>query len=235
MTDIKADLQYAAAKIGPFARVRMPTEEQVARLGAELPPSLVWFLETYGFGECFDGLFRLSDAEPLRPVLALVFEADADLDHDDCSAVAYTAFGTVHLWSKRFGVLTVDLPAGQVFCQALAPTLFKGMAETPRIPHNDDRMTTALLPFEMDDVDYSDADDEPMFARCVEQHGPLEPDECYGFFPALAIAGPSGPKRRVENIRRVKALEHFAILAQLATFHLTRIGPNGFEEVRRIG
>lgn len=45
------------------------------------------------------------------------------------------------------------------------------------------------------------------FRRC----GPLERDECYGFFPALALGGSVD----VDSLRRVKYLEHLEFLAQL--------------------
>ncbi|MER0240400.1 T6SS immunity protein Tdi1 domain-containing protein [Fulvimarina sp. MAC8] len=96
-------------------------------------------------------------------------------------------------------------------------------------------MAASILPFQQDDVDFSDYLGEPMFSPCVERYGAPTMDECYGFFPALAIAGLDSPTRSVDHIKRVKALEHYTFLAQLDTFYLTRIGPSGFESVRPIG
>jgi len=84
-------------------------------------------------------------------------------------------------------------------------------------------------------ADFLDIMGNPMYAACQKAHGKLEPGECYGFFPALAISGVFGPFRRVENIKRVKALEHFTILAQMDTFHLVRLAPEGYAPVRPIG
>ena len=74
-----------------------------------------------------------------------------------------------------------------------------------------------------------------MYERCQAMHGHLEAGECYGFFPALAVVGIGSPFRRVENIQRVKAMEHFAILAQMGDFHLMKTVPGGVAPVRRIG
>ncbi len=50
----------------------------------------------------------------------------------------------------------------------------------------------------------------------MKKLGPLEPGECYSFFPALALGGPARP----ENLRRVPAREHVALLAQLGEIQL---------------
>jgi hypothetical protein len=79
----------------------------------------------------------------------------------------------------------------------------------------------------IEETDFVDQYGEPLYRGCQEKYGRLEPGECYGFFPALAISGIFGPHRTIENIRRVKAMEHFAILAQLDAFQLARVGAEG--------
>ena len=92
----------------------------------------------------------------------------------------------------------------------------------------------AILSYD-DQFDFLDHKAEAMLARCIAAHGPIALGECYGFFPALARIGTQSAMRRVENIRRVPAIEHFAVLAQAQPFHLTKVGPSGIEEVREIG
>jgi hypothetical protein len=92
-----------------------------------------------------------------------------------------------------------------------------------------------MLPSENKTYEEFDSLDQPMFDRCVAAHGPLERGECYGYFPAVATVGLDSPMRRLENIRRVKALEHFAILAQLGTFHLMKLERGAYVSVRPIG
>jgi len=45
----------------------------------------------------------------------------------------------------------------------------------------------------------------------LKRLGRLEPDELYGFEPTLALGG----VERLENLAKVKAVEHLLILAQL--------------------
>ncbi|WP_229381237.1 DUF1851 domain-containing protein [Shewanella psychropiezotolerans] len=56
-----------------------------------------------------------------------------------------------------------------------------------------------------------DLDENPLFERAMALLGPLEADEMYGFVPALAIGG--APK--LENLQKVKVIEHLTFLADL--------------------
>lgn len=87
----------------------------------------------------------------------------------------------------------------------------------------------------IDKADFLDFAGQAIFKRCVSAHGVLSLGECYGFFPALAMVGIESPMRKVENIRKVKTLEYFSILAQIQTLHLAKVGPTGIEIVREIG
>ena len=74
-----------------------------------------------------------------------------------------------------------------------------------------------------------------MFDRCVKNLGPLEFGEVYGFVPSLGLTGFNTRSRVVENVRRLRALEHFSMIAQLQPFRLIRnFGPRE-ETVRMIG
>lgn len=209
--------------------------DELSSLGERVPGTIKEFWAAYGIGSFFDGLFQMCEPTKFAPILALVFKADKDFDHRECSVLAYTAFGYLYVWSRKHGVVRIDLPGGMVFSRALAPTVFKGEQADAVLADNDEKMALAIFPFSADDVDYSDVNGKPMFKRCRKEHGPLASGECYGFFPALALSPQGQSTRRVENVKRVKALEHFAILAQLDTFHLTKLSPDGFEVVRPIG
>ena len=62
-----------------------------------------------------------------------------------------------------------------------------------------------------DSLDKNDSDENPLFERAMALLGPLEADEMYGFVPALAIGG--APK--LENLQKVKVIEHLTFLADL--------------------
>mgnify|MGYP002079457892 CR=1 FL=1 len=49
-----------------------------------------------------------------------------------------------------------------------------------------------------------------LFQQALKQHGPLAPDESYGFVPALPLGG----KEVMTQIQKVKTLEYLDLLAQ---------------------
>jgi hypothetical protein len=91
------------------------------------------------------------------------------------------------------------------------------------------------MPLDEDDRECWDQQQRPMFTRCVQQHGALRDGECFGFVPSLGMVGYESKYRSVEHIKRVKALEHFCLIAQLQPFKLTRLTSRGYEYQREIG
>jgi hypothetical protein len=235
MNKLHEDFACYARQHGAPLDAQVATQEQIDRLALTLPDSIVSFIKKYGFGSYFNKLYRMCDAEVFEDILALIFKADKDFSHKDCLIVGHSAFGFLWVWSKRHMLVRIDLPMGMIFSRELAPTSFKDLMLAPRSTIDPNRIATGLLPVDKDEADYPDVSGEPMYDRCRELYGTPDSGECFGFFPALAIRGISSPARRVENIQRVKALEHYALLAQLDTFYLTKLGPQGFEAVRPIG
>lgn len=212
------------------------SEEDLTKIKNLLPPSLFEIFRRYGTASCFNGLFKTCNPIDFRQVLAMIFKADPDFNHEDCSVVAHTAFGYLHIWSRTFGIVEIDLPKGLVFCQHLAPTEFTNLPEPAVIRQpTDDFFSLSILPFSREESDYLDYNGKPMYKPCQIKHGILANDECYGFFPALSVCGISNTSLRVENIKKVKTREHFSLIAQLGNFYLVKVGQLGFEAIREIG
>ena len=237
MADIEKNYQIRAEKLGPpLAREPMP-EAELAYCEGRLPPRLIRFIDELGHATFQQGGVTIAKPSTLAPILALVFKADPDLSHDDCTVVSYNPFGDLLVWSNTLKSFRISLAEGRISSQELAPTKFgpalaKPKPATPPDPNLVARGAVMVRPEDFDFLDYAG---QEMLARCVAMHGPIALGECYGFFPALALAGVESPMRRVENIRRVPALEHFAFLAQAQPFYLTKVGPTGIEKVREIG
>ncbi|WP_244446718.1 GAD-like domain-containing protein [Neorhizobium galegae] len=225
------------AEIGPPQRCIPMTPEQENRLSKQLPASFMAFLLQYGFGDYFDRKVQYCDPAEFSPILALVFAGDPDFSHRDCFVVGYSAFGRLICWSQRHDQFEIDLVDLRMTSRKLAPTQFILPPGTIKRERSTDPnvLARSLLVSDQRDYEEFDAQDQPMFARCRAMHGDLERNECYGYFPAIATVGLDSPVRRVENIRRVAALEHFAILAQLGTFHLMRLERGQYTAVRPIG
>lgn len=227
MAELHESLQYALDHRGPVATVRTASKEEITRLREVLPEPLADFVEIKGYCSFHDGLFTMCNPDEMRSILVLIFGADKQFNHKDCQVVGYNAFGNLWVWSDTLRDFDIQIPDGMIYSRALTRSDW-----APKI--SPERSAARIIPDRID-ADFVDYLSDPMFDRCVEMHGPLEPGECYGFFPALALAGVASPLRRVENIRRVKAMEHFAILAQMQTFHLMKLVPDGVAPVRQIG
>jgi hypothetical protein len=194
-----------ASKIGP---------DEAARYANRVPPALVQFWVEHGRGAYFDGLYWICDPAPFDEVLELIFEGDPEFSASDMTVVAHSAFGALKVWHRQRRKVNVSLlqssvfnpPAsswhdahtGQAFSEAFSVSTF---------------VSTGRWEFDHEDRD--------LLAAAAARYGALEPGEVYGFFPALQLGG----SYAVENLKRVKAPEHFAILAQLDRFKLTRLTP----------
>lgn len=237
MEALTKDMLDRVKRIGPPQRCLSLTQRQVESLSSFLPKSFMSFLMHYGIGDYFNRKLSYCDPKDFSGILALVFKADPDFSHKDCFAVAYSAFGRLVCWSVRHDHFEIDLVDLRITSSKLAPTEFIRPANLPRRERSIDAdvLARSLLPYDERDYEAFDSNDQPMFERCLKTYGMLDRGECYGYFPAIGMVGFDDTMRRIENIRRVKALEHFAILAQLGTFHLMRLERGQYTSVRPIG
>lgn len=227
MSGLHKDLLYSIKQLDPIVQLRGATETEAWKARDTLPGPLADMIEQMGFCSLANGLFYTCQPDDMRSILALVFGTDPDFSYKDCHVIGHSAFGDLYLWSDKYQSFNINLAEALIFCATLTNPDWKHTA-TP------EHMAANMLPM-IEEIDFVDQYGEPLYRRCQERYGRLEPGECYGFFPALAISGIFGPHRMIENIRRVKAMEHFAILAQLDAFQLARVGVEGAEPVRPIG
>lgn len=182
--------------------------EVVAQYRGVLPAVLPDLWEAHGLGAWVKGLFRLCLPEDFKPILALVFKADPDFSHTDCHVWGHSAFGKLYFWSERHWVGEINLQRGEVICRKL---LNPAKGKNPEIA-----IATALIKDEPGALDLHDPDGKRIYPGAVKKLGPLAPDECFGFAPALAFGGAPG----IDTVRKYKALEHYSILAQAGEFAL---------------
>lgn len=226
---IAEELGEAHAKI-PFSR------DELVYLQGRAPEGLRAFLEHSGHAIYCGGGVTVCPAKTFAPILALVFQGDPDLDHRDCTVVSYTAFGHLHVWSKKHGNIVIYLPEGQLTSVSLAPPEFAAeMMPKQQGKPDPNVVASGSIVFEPEELDFLDYRGAEMLEPCISAHGPLALGECFGFVPALGLVGAESMTRRVENVKRVQALEHFALLAQLQPFYLTKLDRSGIQRVREIG
>jgi hypothetical protein len=234
--DLHPEYQRIVDALGPPLQRMAFSSDDLAYIAERLPPRLVEFMEYSGKATYMNGAVTICNPREMAPILALVFKADTALSHTDCTAVSYTAFGDFKVWSARHRSVTISLAEGEINSRALAPIRFApGLLPQPKAAPDPNMSARATIPYHPEFTNFLDYAGEPMLARCLAVHGAPDLGECYGFFPALGLVGPYSPTRSVEHIQRVKALEHFAFLAQVQPFYLTKVGRNGMERIREIG
>lgn len=219
-----SDLDDVIDQNGPLVGVRPVPDAYSDAYRGKVPQLLLDLWRTQGVGAWKKGVFTLCLPDDLRGLLSQVFQADKDFSHADCHVFAYGAFGVVHAWSERHGLVEINLLRSEVIANGLSKT--DGKAKP-------DKALTVLLFLlsENDSLDAFDDDGKKLFARAVRKIGCPGPGQAFGFFPALAMGG--APK--LENIRIVPALEHFLFLAQLQQFQLVDYLSHPPRVVRMIG
>lgn len=126
----------------------------------------------------------------------------------------------IHCWHQDYGFTVIDILYGTVICRHL----------TTNIKRDQNRDRAFIVPFGAE-ADAYDKNGKPLFKRAISKLGRLEIGECYGFFPALALGG----SPELENLKRVRAPEHFTIIAQTLEFNLIDVrGPGDQVVVRPI-
>lgn len=175
---------------------------ELGTLPATLPNQLIEFYQAYGRCILQGGRLQTCHPNDLKGVFSLAFGDDEDFNQFNCHPFAYTAFGTIYFYQDSFGCGDVDLLEGR-----LCNTNFT----SPKDP-NSNFDNTIDLPFALDheDLDFFDINDKPLFSRAKKKLGSLEIGECYGFVPALSIAGVA----ELKYLKRLRATEHFTIISQ---------------------
>lgn len=215
------DIEYMIELLGKPETVSGISDFDPASLAGKASENYMFLLREYGRSNWGDGRLQLVAPPDLQPVVDLVLAEDQDLGSEGAAFVhAYTPFGTLHFWHSRFGLGSIDLVRGFVFC----PDLTNPGDEPPVTP-----LAAMDVPFysPAKDIDFFDESGKPMFAKAWRRLGRIGFLECYGFVPALALGG----VLQLENLRKLPAREHFAILAQATDFNLMS-APSPFEIVK---
>ncbi|MBP1202858.1 hypothetical protein JOD97_000872 [Duganella sp. 1411] len=197
---------------GPQISKTQPNKAEIEEFRGKLPDKLIEYWQANGWGGYYNGLFWFTNPNEYIPVV------DAWLDGTDISdksayfAIARTAFGRVFLWNKKTGQnATID---------ALSSRLIITPPDKKVIDGDDTKAFQYFISGEEpDDLDFKDVKEKPLFKKALKKLGPVAFDEMYGFEPPLCIGG----MPHLENLNKVKAVEHLVLLEQLGDVEVMRI------------
>ncbi len=182
--------------------------DESSAIESVFPRDLVDFFNVHGRATFQAGKIQTCHPNDLKGVVALVFGADKVLVASEWRAFAYSAFGKIKLWNTDIGLATVDLINGTVVSRGLTKNVQQG-----------EGFQRSFMAGLISDDDLIDQEGRRLLARCIDRYGKLHIGECYGFVPAIGLGG----CLNLESLKRLKAPEHFAILAQIAEFQLVDV------------
>ncbi len=187
------------------------TEQEYLALQKVIPGEIADFCFDIGRSVLREGLIQSCHPDDMRGVLALIFDADKDFSHDNCHAFAYSAFGVIFFWMKDYGYGNISVYEGRL----TQKNFVKGQ------PAGAMAANAVSVPFWLSDqaLDFEDGSGKPLFIRASKKLGSIETGECYGFVPALALGGVAD----IAHLKRLKAPEHFAIVAQTMEYNLVDV------------
>lgn len=224
---ISGNYNYFLESGAPYVTARAAEPEYIDCFDRNVPNLLRELWRTHGFGTCYRGLIQFCDPKEFAPNVEEVFGDDPDFKPSESAAFAHTAFGTVFVWNARWGLVRIDLPR-----QRVVPYHGDG---PPEDIDWDRQMSSGLASIGPSTVapfpDERDGKGQLLFDRAVQTLGPLQFGEVYGLFPALGLGG----AYNLKSLRRVRAPEHFSMLAQIGPFELIDATTFPSRAVRLIG
>ncbi len=188
--------------------------QTIEKYRGSFPQAFIQVWMKYGFASTQNGWFWIADPDLLRPVLDELFDGDNTFGDGRFLPFAYNAFGGINLWNP-----TSHTCADISFSRNVVTTYYENFYHLePKDPHSrrktDDELIGVTFYTPSDEDSPRGTDGRRLFMPALEALGPLSPGEIYGFFPAIALGGTFS----LENLKRVKAVEHLTFLASLADF-----------------
>jgi len=205
MVDEKFVYFHEKKGFGPALGAKAVLQSQVEHYSGLLPDRLLEYWSAYGFAGYGLGRFWMTDPAEYSDVLNAWLHQTRFYGTDKYYVIGRSAFGNLMVWGTETGpCLSIDCAWGMIFPSDKSRWMNEGKGDL--------LISNWLAGMQMDSLDQTDQKDVLLFDRAEKALGPLANDEMYGFIPALAAGG----HRRLDSLKRVKAVEHLTFLAQLS-------------------
>jgi hypothetical protein len=181
----------------PVDRQEVPVSS-IERYEAKLPNQLLEYWAEHGWCGYGNGIFWLVNPQEYDGVVASWIEGTEFEQRDSYHLIARGAFGDLYFWGEETGF---TLKIASIYSRCV----IHDFRPTPE--QLDRKMQDFIASRNVDSNNFED-----LFEPARKQLGTLRHDEMYGFVPALMLGG----SETVDNLKKVKAVEHLIILSQLA-------------------
>ena len=202
-------------EFSPQIDIIKPSQQELAHYKDIIPAALLDFWNHAGWSGYSKGIFWSSNPADFEPALQYWLAATGVLSNDTYTVIGRSAFGDLYLWGTRTGASAIVHPlTSSITTKEANSEISKG--------NSDAAVSAFFLSKDKEYFDFEDIKERPLFARAVKKLGPLRADEMYAFEPALSIGGV--PK--IENMVKVKMVEHLVLLSQLSPIEITHLDAN---------
>ena len=211
--------QFLMSEYGPFTDSTALSAESAAVMRKDFPEEFVGFLEEAGLGVWQSGRFQFCDPLGMTGVVELIFDGDRDFYPDRTFIYGYGATGILFAWNSEWKqTVTINLPELEASSLLRRNKRSRNTKKKKSYIERTDEwqiketIVSSVLYLDGEYYDLTDPKTgKPVLAKFLKKHGALSCGEVYGYFPALALGG-SGA---LDTLKRVQAVEHFTLLAQL--------------------
>lgn len=206
------DFSYFLKNFGEASLGHKPPERsEIDAYEGKLPERLLTYWKNYGWGGYKNGLFWIVDPTDFSPAIEAWLSGSEASSRDKYHVIARTAFGELFLWGEKTGqTVTITL---------LDATMYFYPDDKRLTSRPDSALASFFSDQDPSDLDFDDEDEKPLFKKALKKLGKLQSNEMYGFEPALCIGG----MPRLENLAKVKMLEHLILLEQLGEIEIIPI------------
>lgn len=189
-----------------------PAEEIIASYENILPQALLELWREIGWAGYADGLLWVTNPAEFSEVVESWLAGTTLQQKDQYNVIARGAFGDLFLWGTATGATIVINPLYSTVTTSEADKyVLKGDSEIP--------LVSFFVSKTKEYLDFEDYKDKGLFKRGTKKLGILKSDEMFAFEPALCLGG----LPRLENLAKLKMVEHLTLLAQLGEIDFNHI------------
>lgn len=196
--------EYFIEKFGKASYTVPVPEITLAQWADKLPPILMTYWREEGWSSYANGRIWTVNPDEYEDTKDAWLEDTPFAIIDNFHVIARSAFGNLYLCGEKTGrSLTISCLNNDILA-------LKNKLKPKPLHEQDSSIQSFFGSRKPEDFDYPDANGKLLFERAIKKYGPLEPDEMYGFEPALVVGGSA----TLDNLRRLKLDPHLNILRQ---------------------
>ncbi|MFY4775061.1 T6SS immunity protein Tdi1 domain-containing protein [Metabacillus sp. RGM 3146] len=171
--------------LGKFKKNKSISKEVINKYEGKIPDQVLGMWRSLGEGSILEGYLKVINPEIFGELLNEVYTRS-----EDAVPLFITSMGDIIVWEKERYLNLLNFRKNTV------------------------KVISAGFDFFFEDLNDKSFIDEELdwqpYPEAVEKYGEPDYDECFGYAPIFGLGGPE----KVENLKRVKLVEHIYLITQ---------------------